>query len=86
MMHRGYLRTLVKDLDKLANMEYRLYLLHEKYRIQSEYITHRYERKKAADPDGEETKYLATISAVLRKLSEEIDAAYEGRPYDQKGE
>ena len=83
MINHSYLRTLVKQLDRLERMEHRLFLLREQYRIQSEILTHRYKSRKEKDPDGEETKYLATISAVLRKLSAEIDAAYDGRPYDE---
>lgn len=83
MVNRSYLRILSKQLDRLDKMEYGLYFLREKYRIQSELIESRYQRKKEQDPDGEETKYLAMISAVLRKLYSEIDATYEGHFYDE---
>lgn len=83
MVNRSYLRILSKQLDRLDKMEYGLYFLREKYRIQSELIESRYQRKKNEDPDGEETKYLATISAVLRKLYSEIDSTYEGHFYDE---
>lgn len=69
-------RNLIRQINIMERQSYSLFLLKDKYEVQSRLISGRYKYYEQNYPDAEETKVLAMASKLLCKLSDELNAAY----------
>lgn len=72
-----YEREFIKQLDKMEQQSYALYLLKDRYSIMEEHIRRRYVWLREQGKTEEAEKYKSVVS-LLKKVRDDLEKAYDG--------